>query len=750
MPTCRKSSRLLTTRLINSRNARYLAVLPALLALVLGLAATVALFGWMRDQEQEVEQLIFERRANFRIMTVRQGLEEVVETLDHINRAVSTFYPVSRQQFNTFVEPFSKGAPFPRAITFSRLVPGSERAGYEAGMRLLVPDFAIREVISGQLQPSATRDRYLVVEYLEPGEIVGVAALGFDALSEPSLRRALDHSAETGQVWGAALVRYRNTPPLRPRFVLLKPVYRPGAPRAAGPALSKAVIGYTSIGMRTEEMIAGILEASGMLRTPGVNMTVYMGDDDPDRIAYREYADPATGAGVRWPWSTGTFRRLESQDFHVAGIAWRVDIEGQALGPDVGRQPGSWLVALFGIIISVMATLYIWALGSRNRRVHQLVAERTAALHAANERLNADIAARERVEDVLRRTDQTLKNAQRIAHVGSWEIDLDSGGHHWSDECFRIFGLPASGDGVPSLERLPPATRAMWAAIRERLLHGSVDSEEHRIVRPDGSIRHLMLHAEVAGDAGEGRVAAGSVLDISEFKQVETELRQSRASLRELGGHQERIKENERKRIAREIHDELGGLLTGIKAYVSVAVSRVGDPAAAAPLLAEAMTQADTALDTVRRVIADLRPSVLDQLGVWEAIEWQASQLEAQTGVPCHCAFAPDLPAIGQDGGAMLFRIVQEALTNIARHANATSVEIRASCSEDSLLLEVEDRGVGIAFEQLSDQSTWGLRGMRERAHYLGGSLHIGNADRGGVLVSLRLPLLVNLRSEEQ
>ncbi|RYE76831.1 MAG: PAS domain S-box protein, partial [Oxalobacteraceae bacterium] len=507
------------------------------------------------------------------------------------NRAVSTFYPVSRQQFNTFVEPFSKGAPFPRAITFSRLVPGSERAGYEAGMRLLVPDFAIREVISGQLQPSATRDRYLVVEYLEPGEIEGVAALGFDALSEPSLRRALDHSAETGQVWGAALVRYRNTPPLRPRFVLLKPVYRPGAPRAAGPALSKAVIGYTSIGMRTEEMIAGILEASGMLRTPGVNMTVYMGDDDPDRIAYREYADPGTGAGVRWPWSTGTFRRLESQDFHVAGIAWRVDIEGQALGPDVGRQPGSWLVALFGIIISVMATLYIWALGSRNRRVHQLVAERTAALYAANERLNADIAARERVEDVLRRTDQTLKNAQRIAHVGSWEIDLDSGGHHWSDECFRIFGLPASGDGVPSLERLPPATRAMWAAIRERLLHGSVDSEEHRIVRPDGSIRHLMLHAEVAGDAGEGRVAAGSVLDISEFKQVETELRQSRASLRELGGHQERIKENERKRIAREIHDELGGLLTGIKAYVSVAVSRVGDPAAAAPLLAEAMTQ---------------------------------------------------------------------------------------------------------------------------------------------------------------
>ena len=739
---------MLTTRLILSGRPPYLAILPALLVLVLGLSATAGLFVWMRGQERAVEQLIFERRANFRIMTLRQGLEEVVETLDHINRAVSTFYPVSRQQFNTFVEPFSSTAHFPRAISLSRLVTDADRASYERGMQSSVPGFAIKEVLSGQLQPAATRERYLVVEYLEPGEIEGIAALGFDALSEPSLKHALDHSADTGKVWGAAPVRYRSAPQTRPRFVLLKPVYRPGTTIAAGPARRKAVIGYTSIGMPAEEMIAGILDASGMLRTPGVSMTVYMGEDAADRLAYREKADTVQAGGIRWPWSTGGIWRRESRDFEIAGIAWRVDIEGQALGPDVGQQPGSWLATLFGMIISAMAALYFWALGSRNRQVHRLVAERTAALHAANGRLNADIAARERVEGVLRRTDRTLKNAQRIAHVGSWEIDLDSGIHHWSDECFHIFGLPGSDDGVPSLDLLPPATRAMWAAIRERLLSGGVDSGEHRIVRPDGSVRHLMLHAELAGDASRRLLAAGSVLDISEFKRVETELRQSQASLRELGGHQERIKENERKRIAREIHDELGSLLTGIKAYVSVAVDRVDDPAAAAPLLAEAMAQADTALDTVRRVIADLRPSVLDQLGVWEAIEWQASQHEAQTGVPCQCMIAPDLPAVGPDGDAMLFRIVQETLTNIARHAHATAVEIRASRTDDTLLLEVEDNGVGIAFEQLSNQATWGLRGMRERAHYLGGSLHIGNAGTGGLLIALSLPLQVHLAEE--
>jgi signal transduction histidine kinase len=730
------------------RRAPVLAVLPALLALVLGLAATAALFLWTRSQEQELEHVFFERRANFRIMTVRQGLEELVETLNDINRAVSTFQPVSAAQFHAFVQPFAKGEPYPSAIALCRVVTQAQRSDYEARMQQSIPGFSITELLDGSMHPAPVRDAYIAVEYLEPGAIEGVAAVGFDTLSVPSLKQAMERSAVTGATSAATLFRYPDLPNVRPRFVLVKPVYRPGADIATGEARKDAVIAYTTIGMPAEKTIAGILDASGMLRMPGVWISVHMGEEGADRLAYADPVEAQSGRGAGWPWPARNEMRMQSQQFEVAGLNWRVEVRGQALGAGPARQTGSLLVALFGAIISMMAAFYLWAMASRNWRVRQLVSERTAALHAANDRLNADIAARERVEGVLRRTDRTLKNAQRIAHVGSWEIDLDSGAHHWSDECFRIFGLPASADGVPSLAALPPATRAMWDAIRARLLSDGVDSGEQRIVRPDGSVRHLMLHAELAGDAAQGRTAAGSVLDISEFKRVETELRQSQASLRELGGHQERIKENERKRIAREIHDELGGLLTGIKAYVSVASSRVGSDAAAAPLLAEAMAQTDTALDTVRRVIADLRPSVLDQLGVWEAIEWLASQLEAQTGVACHCTIAPDLPPPGPDGSAMLFRIAQEALTNIARHANATSVEISARREDDDLLLEVTDDGVGIAFEKLSEHSTWGLRGMRERAHYLGGSLHVGNAPAGGTLVSLRLPLLVKLAEE--
>ena len=728
---------------MSTRHLPLLTMLPALLTLVLGLAATAALFGWTHDQEQAMEQLIFERRANFRMMTVRQGLEEVVETINDVNRAVSTFTPVSRAQFHTFVAPLARGNPYPSSISYTRLLKHAERAAYEARMQRVMPGFAIRELAGDKLAPAAVRENYLVVEYLEPGEVDGLVGLGYDVLSEPYLNHALARAAETGEVSAAALFRYLSTPPSRPRFVVVKPVYRAGVPQVTSQERRAAVIGYTSMGMPAEEMIAGILQASGMLRTPGVALAIYMGEGGADNLAYREPMEAAKDTSPAWPWTDGNTRRRASQSFQVAGVAWRVEVEGTGHASEAGAQPGSWLVALFGATISIMAALYLWALGSRTRRVHELVADRTAALNTVNARLNADIAARERVEGMLRRTDRTLKNAQRIAHVGSWEIDIDTGVHHWSDECFRIFGLAPSVDGVPALDALPPASREMWRAIQARLQSGGVDSEERRIVRPDGSVRHLMLHAELGGE--RGLTAAGSVLDISEFKRVETELRQSQASLRELGGHQERIKENERKRIAREIHDELGGLLTGIKAYVSVASSRVGDHAAAAPLLAEAMVQADTALDTVRRVIADLRPSVLDQLGVWEAIEWQASQLEAQTGVPCHFTVDPDLPGVGPDGDAMLFRIAQEALTNVARHANASSVEIRAGRDGDDLLLEVEDDGMGIAFDHLSAQSTWGLRGMHERAHYLGGNLRFSNADGGGTVVTLRLPLIVKI-----
>jgi PAS domain S-box-containing protein len=720
-------------------------VLPGLLALLLGLTATSMLSAWTRQQEQDNEHLLFERRASYRAQTIRQGVEDVIEALNVVNRACVTFYPVSREQFSAFAEPVLQHHPFVDAISFLRILPGEQRAAYERQMRSQIPGFSITELSRGELRPAPPRASYLVAEYLLP-QHDWKPIPGFNAASVPELTAALNSARDSGLAAAAGLFRYAANETLPLRFAAVKAVYRPGAAVATISERRAALLGYTSIGMPVGALVNHILNDSDLQSTPGLHLEVEVGNPDgPAKLAYSDAGAPRPDA--HWAWLRGLPQPAQlqfSQRFTVAGVSWTVRISEQRRN-FLTVQAGSLLVAMFGTLISLLAAGYLRLLGTGAERIQRLVRERTAALHAANNRLSADIAMRTRIEAMLRRAQQSLTNAQRIAHVGSWELDLETGIQLWSEECFRIFGLEPDASGVPALAQLPEETLHAWCNALSRLASGDAASGlECRIVRVDGKERQVKLHGEMVPDAHrEGQILAGSALDISDFKQVETELRQSQASLRQLASHQERIKESERKRIAREIHDELGGLLTGIKAYVSVAGNQTrGKDAKAENLLSEALALADTALDTVRRVISDLRPSVLDQLGVWEAIAWQASQVEAQTGIPCRCVLDPELPSVDGDNGAMLFRIVQEALTNIARHAGASAVEIRAWGEQQQLILEVEDNGVGIAAGSAASGTSWGLRGMEERARYLGGILALQTTEEGGTLVRLCMPAI--------
>lgn len=238
-----------------------------------------------------------------------------------------------------------------------------------------------------------------------------------------------------------------------------------------------------------------------------------------------------------------------------------------------------------------------------------------------------------------------------------------------------------------------------------------------------------------------------TIHDITQRKLVERALQQSQDELRGLAAHQENIKESERKRIAQEIHDELGGLLTGIKAYISVSIERsaaAGLPAD--PLLADAAGLAQDAIETVRRVITDLRPSVLDQLGVWAALEWYAGQVEQRAGLHCECRIDAAAAAVelSAERSTMLFRIVQEALTNVVRHAEATQVSltVRHEAGPDgALLLTIVDNGKGIAADGLLDRESWGIFGMHERSRHYAGKLTITGSEGRGTTLQLRLPL---------
>ncbi len=229
--------------------------------------------------------------------------------------------------------------------------------------------------------------------------------------------------------------------------------------------------------------------------------------------------------------------------------------------------------------------------------------------------------------------------------------------------------------------------------------------------------------------------------DVTERRLAEEAAEQSRQQLRALASRQQTAREEERKSIAREIHDELGQALTALRIDLAWLRSRIGarNPEAT-ERLGSALERIDGTLNAVRRIATELRPSVLDNLGLAAAIEWQALEFQRRTGI--RVVLRPSAEDVAVDPGqaTTVFRILQESLTNVARHAAARRVEIRFAADGDTLRLRVEDDGRGITPAELADSRSLGLLGMRERASAGGGSLEIEAVRGGGTALILELP----------
>jgi signal transduction histidine kinase len=228
--------------------------------------------------------------------------------------------------------------------------------------------------------------------------------------------------------------------------------------------------------------------------------------------------------------------------------------------------------------------------------------------------------------------------------------------------------------------------------------------------------------------------------EVAERRRVEEDLRRSRQQLRDLAAHLQSVREQERTEMAREIHDELGQALTALK----MDAHWVGQRVAAQPALAEKtrnMTALiDSTVHTVRRISSQLRPKLLDDLGLSAALEWQAREFEQRAGIDCDIRSEPDDIVIDPARTTALFRIFQETLTNVARHAAASGVEALLRTDAGAVELTVTDDGRGITAEQASDPLSLGIVGMRERVYALGGTLEIQGRPRQGTTVRVTLP----------
>ena len=233
----------------------------------------------------------------------------------------------------------------------------------------------------------------------------------------------------------------------------------------------------------------------------------------------------------------------------------------------------------------------------------------------------------------------------------------------------------------------------------------------------------------------------GVMFNITQSKAAEWKLRRSQTQLAELSSHLQAVKEEERERIARDIHDELGGNLVAIKFEVALLASKVeGDPLQMRERVRSIEKLVDDAIATAGRVSRELRPGILKDFGLAAAIECQAEDFTQRTGMPCRVLCADYDAAPDQATSTALFRIFQEALTNIGKHAEADKVEVRLVQDGGDILLEIADDGKGIRPDALSKPKSYGLRGMRERIHALRGSLEIGRGPTGGTRLVVRVP----------
>ncbi len=269
--------------------------------------------------------------------------------------------------------------------------------------------------------------------------------------------------------------------------------------------------------------------------------------------------------------------------------------------------------------------------------------------------------------------------------------------------------------------------------------HYHSETDERRL---DGSPMHVEGDYIVIHDE-HGRIAGhfGIQRDVTDKYLASEQIQASREQLRALTSRLQKVREEERTGIAREIHDELGQALTGLKLDIAWMRHRLPRDHEVISQCISIMERIDQTIDTVRRIATELRPSVLDQLGLAAAIEWQGQEFSTRMGIKVRTDIETNGSTMPDDLSSSAFRILQESLTNIVRHANATEVTIALRQTSDLLVLEISDNGVGLSSGKIEEATSLGLVGMRERALACGGDLSIATRESGGTIVVLRVPL---------
>jgi two-component system sensor histidine kinase UhpB len=373
------------------------------------------------------------------------------------------------------------------------------------------------------------------------------------------------------------------------------------------------------------------------------------------------------------------------------------------------------------------------------RRVDWWIAQLKRARTAEQER--------ERTLERLQISERRLAEAQQVAQIGSWERDLRTDQVTWSAQVYRLFGLPVQEGPITFqtfMNLVPPEEQErIRVEVKEVVAEGRPFNCDYHFRRADGSLRVMNDRGSlILNEGGQPVRLVGTVQDVTELRRAEQASQEYAVRLQALSRRLLEVQEAERRHLARELHDEFGQILATITLHLHAARSLAG--AAARPRLEECVALLQQAGEHVRSLALELRPSMLDILGLEASLRWLAENYQQRTSL--------QVQIVGHLSGSQLpptlaiacFRVVQEALTNVVRHAGAGHVWIDLNQSDNVVEISIRDDGAGFDVvatqEEAIQRGRLGLLGMAERVQLFGGRLDIESARGRGTQIRFSLP----------
>jgi len=386
--------------------------------------------------------------------------------------------------------------------------------------------------------------------------------------------------------------------------------------------------------------------------------------------------------------------------------------------------------------------------------------------------LRRTVRSRRQALEALRLSQQRFESVALATTDAVWDLNLETKVVWWSEGVRKLFGYRPEDVSSQSgwwLQRVHPEDRErVTLSIRKAVEGGGRNwKDEYRFRRRDESYAIVLGRGYIIRDAfGKPVRLVGGLSDVSEQRMAERALENSRQQLRALNARLQSGREDERAKVAREIHDDLGQMLTAIKLNLDW-LERHLEPGAPAPppasqplgapasppaqsadlavnaqleRVVESAEMIEAAIQNVQRIAADLRPAVLDNLGLAAALQEEVRRFQERSGISCELQLPSEALALQPQTSLAVFRVLQEALTNVARHAHATAVRVSLATSNGQVVLILEDNGEGIRAEAIGDPRSLGLLGMAERASAIGGHVSVAPVKPHGTRVTLQLP----------